>query len=172
MTVMSLAALLGLVSDVLRSLASTAFQEIGQLRSLKASALKDTYTLAATAFQEIGRLRSLKADVSTLKYTYMYIQDVLNDVEVKQRGQKDVQKWLSSLRSSSLEVKNILDEEQNLCGEDGPVLVENRFMAEPGGEDDLVGGMENTIQWEASRRVEGRLIPVGGIEKGGEDDPV
>ncbi|XP_024984264.1 putative disease resistance protein RGA3 [Cynara cardunculus var. scolymus] len=78
------AALSGLVSDVLRSLTST-------------------------AIQEFGRLRRLEADVSALNNTYTQIQAVLSDAEVKQRKEKGVETWLSNLRSASLEVENILD---------------------------------------------------------------
>ncbi|KAJ9559305.1 hypothetical protein OSB04_013919 [Centaurea solstitialis] len=75
----------GLVSDVLKSLAST-------------------------AFQEFRRLRSLKDDVSALKDTYTQIQAVLSDAEVRQSTEKSVETWLKRLRFASLEVENILDD--------------------------------------------------------------
>ncbi|KAI3696650.1 hypothetical protein L6452_29100 [Arctium lappa] len=67
-------------------------------------------SLASIAFQEFRRLQRLEDDVSALKNAYTQIQTVLNDAEVKQREQKDVETWLKSLRSASLEVENILDE--------------------------------------------------------------
>ncbi|KAJ9559159.1 hypothetical protein OSB04_013773 [Centaurea solstitialis] len=67
-------------------------------------------TLASTAFQEFKRLRALEGDVSALRDTYTLIQAVLADAEVKQREQKAVEEWLRRLRSASLELENILDD--------------------------------------------------------------
>ncbi|KAJ9559300.1 hypothetical protein OSB04_013914 [Centaurea solstitialis] len=67
-------------------------------------------TLASTAFQEFRRLRALEGDVSALRDTYTLIQAVLDDAEVKQREQKAVEEWLRRLRSASLELENILDD--------------------------------------------------------------
>ncbi|KAJ9559299.1 hypothetical protein OSB04_013913 [Centaurea solstitialis] len=67
-------------------------------------------TLASTAFQEFRRLRGLKDDVSALRDTYTLIQAVLDDAEVKQREQKAVEEWLRRLRSASLELEDILND--------------------------------------------------------------
>ncbi|KAJ9559303.1 hypothetical protein OSB04_013917 [Centaurea solstitialis] len=66
-------------------------------------------SLASTAFQEFRRLRSLEDDVSALKETYTQIQAFLSDAEMKQSKEKSVERWLKRLKSASLEVENILD---------------------------------------------------------------
>ncbi|KAJ9559294.1 hypothetical protein OSB04_013908 [Centaurea solstitialis] len=66
-------------------------------------------SLASTAFQEFRRLQSLKDDVSALKETYTQIQAVLSDAEEKRSKEKSVERWLKRLGSASLEVENILD---------------------------------------------------------------
>ncbi|KAJ9559295.1 hypothetical protein OSB04_013909 [Centaurea solstitialis] len=67
-------------------------------------------SLASTAFQEFSRLRRLEADVSALRDTFESIQAVLADAEVKQREKEAVKLWLNRLRSASLELENILDD--------------------------------------------------------------
>ncbi|KAJ9559306.1 hypothetical protein OSB04_013920 [Centaurea solstitialis] len=79
----------------------------GLISGLVSDVLK---TLASTAFQEFTRLRRLEVDVSALRDTYESIQAVLADAEVKQREQEAVKVWLNRLRSASLELENILDD--------------------------------------------------------------
>ncbi|GKC14088.1 disease resistance protein [Tanacetum coccineum] len=66
--------------------------------------------LTSTAIQEYGLLRGVKNDLSALENTFKQIQGVLYDAEMKQTTQKDVEEWLRTLKSASLEAENVLDE--------------------------------------------------------------
>ncbi|GJU77559.1 disease resistance protein [Tanacetum coccineum] len=66
--------------------------------------------LTSKAIQKYGLLRSLKNDLSALENTFTQIQGVLSDAdEMKQTMQKDVEEWLKTLKSASLEAENVLD---------------------------------------------------------------
>ncbi|PWA40862.1 Disease resistance protein [Artemisia annua] len=64
----------------------------------------------SAAIQEYGLLRGVKNDLSALENTFKQIQGVLYDAEMKQTTQKDVEEWLRTLKSASLEAENVLDE--------------------------------------------------------------
>nr|GEZ09185.1 disease resistance protein [Tanacetum cinerariifolium] len=66
--------------------------------------------LTSAAIQEVGLLWGLENDLSALNNTFKQIQGVLHDAEKKQTTQKDVEEWLKTLKSASLEVENVLDE--------------------------------------------------------------
>ncbi|PWA60474.1 Disease resistance protein [Artemisia annua] len=66
--------------------------------------------LTSAAIQEYGLLRGLEKDLSALNKTFELIQAVLYDAEEKQKTQMDVEVWLKTLKSASLEVENVLDE--------------------------------------------------------------
>ncbi|PWA73376.1 Disease resistance protein [Artemisia annua] len=66
--------------------------------------------LTSKAIQEYGLLRGLKNDLSTLENTFKQIQGVLHDAEMKQTKEKEVEEWLRTLKSASLDVENVLDE--------------------------------------------------------------
>nr|GEW58499.1 disease resistance protein [Tanacetum cinerariifolium] len=59
--------------------------------------------LTSKVIQEYGLLRGLKNDLSALENTFKQIQGVLYDAEMKQTKQKDVEEWLRTLKSASLE---------------------------------------------------------------------
>nr|GEV53168.1 disease resistance protein [Tanacetum cinerariifolium] len=65
--------------------------------------------LTSAAIQEVGLLWGLENDLSALNNTFKQIQGVLHDAEKKQTTQKDVEEWLKTLKSASLEVENVLD---------------------------------------------------------------
>ncbi|PWA63680.1 Disease resistance protein [Artemisia annua] len=66
--------------------------------------------LTSKAIQEVGLFRGLENDLSALEDTFKQIQAVLYDAEMKQTTQKDVEEWLRTLKSASMEVENVLDE--------------------------------------------------------------
>ncbi|PWA60198.1 Disease resistance protein [Artemisia annua] len=66
--------------------------------------------LTSEAIKEYGLLRGLKNDLSALENTSKQIQGVFYDAEMKQTTHKDVEEWLRTLKSASLEVENVLDE--------------------------------------------------------------
>ncbi|GKB07737.1 disease resistance protein, partial [Tanacetum coccineum] len=66
--------------------------------------------LTSAAIQEVGLLWGLEDDLLALNNTFRQIQGVLHDAEKKQTTQKDVEEWLKTLKSASLEVENVIDE--------------------------------------------------------------
>ncbi|PWA40859.1 Disease resistance protein [Artemisia annua] len=64
----------------------------------------------SAAIQEYGLLKGVKNDLSALENTFKQIQGVLYDAEMKQTTQKDVEEWLRTLKSASLQAENVLDE--------------------------------------------------------------
>ncbi|PWA42193.1 Disease resistance protein [Artemisia annua] len=66
--------------------------------------------LTSIAIQEYWLVRGLANDLSALNNTFTQIQAVLHDAEMKQTSHKDVEAWLKTLKSASLEVENVLDE--------------------------------------------------------------
>ncbi|GKA14269.1 disease resistance protein [Tanacetum coccineum] len=66
--------------------------------------------LTSAAIQEVGLLWGLEDDLLALNNTFRQIQGVLHDAEKKQTTQKDVEEWLKTLKSASLEAENVLDE--------------------------------------------------------------
>ncbi|GJS73627.1 disease resistance protein [Tanacetum coccineum] len=108
--------------------------------------------LTSEAIQKYGLLRSLKNDLSALENTFTQIQGVLSDAdEMKQTMQKDVEEWLRTLKSASLEAENVLDEAktdamiQRLHGEMGRKY-KSKFKLTPNttSKDDAGTGGENS----------------------------
>ncbi|GJZ54355.1 disease resistance protein [Tanacetum coccineum] len=66
--------------------------------------------LTSAAIQEVGLLWGLEDDLLALNNTFRQILGVLHDAEKKQTTQKDVEEWLKTLKSASLEVENVIDE--------------------------------------------------------------
>ncbi|KAM0053637.1 putative virus X resistance protein-like, coiled-coil [Helianthus debilis subsp. tardiflorus] len=66
--------------------------------------------LTSVVINELALLWGFKDDILTLKEDFKNIQAVLEDAEDKQIKEKTVELWLQSLRSTSLEIENVLDD--------------------------------------------------------------
>ncbi|GJW31577.1 disease resistance protein [Tanacetum coccineum] len=83
--------------------------------------------LTSAAIQEVGLLWGLEDDLLALNNTFRQIQGVLHDAEKKQTTQKDVEEWLKTLKSASLEVENVIVIAQLMLFMDD-VWIENKEM--------------------------------------------
>ncbi|KAK9058851.1 hypothetical protein SSX86_023695 [Deinandra increscens subsp. villosa] len=66
--------------------------------------------LASLAIQEFGLLWGFKKDISSLEDDFKQIEAVLEDAQEKRIKEKEVDLWLTSLRSACMEIENVLDE--------------------------------------------------------------
>lgn len=64
--------------------------------------------LTSAAIEKYGLLRELETNRLALKNTFSQIQAVLPDAEMKQTKEKDLDEWLGTLKSASLEVENVI----------------------------------------------------------------